>query len=118
MLGTVVFFALIFIIGATRDGYSLLTDEISQLSASGVPGAWAQTTNFIVFGLIVIGLAVGLHRGITDGHGSIIGPVLIGAFGLLAAFAMGCFPQTNTAPQKRRSELSTRFLLASGSLRS
>ena len=92
MLGSVLFFALIFIIGATRDGYSLLTDEISQLSASGVPGAWAQTTNFIVFGLIVIGLAVGLHLGITDGHGSIIGPVLIGAFGLLAAFGNGVFP--------------------------
>ncbi len=62
MFGTVLIFALIFIIGATRDGYSLLTDEISQLSASGVPAAWAQATNFIVFGLIVIGLAFGLHR--------------------------------------------------------
>ncbi len=92
MFGTVLFFALIFIIGATRDGYSFLRDEISQLSASGAPAAWAQATNFIVFGLIVIGLAFGLHRGITDGRGSLLGPILIGAFGLLAAFGNGIFP--------------------------
>ncbi len=92
MFGTVLFFALIFIIGATRDGYSFLTDEISQLSASGVPAAWAQATNFIVFGLIVIGLAFGLHLGITGGTGSITGPILIGAFGLLATIGNGVFP--------------------------
>ncbi len=92
MFGTVLIFALIFIIGATRDGYSLLTDEISQLSASGVPAAWAQATNFIVFGLIVIGLALGLHLGITGGHGSIKGPILIGAFGLLATIGNGILP--------------------------
>ena len=92
VVGTVLFFALILIIGATRDGYSLLTDEISQLSASGVSGAWAQTANFIVYGLVVVGLAVGLHLGITDGHGSIIGPGLIGVFGALAAFGNGVFP--------------------------
>lgn len=92
MVGVLLFFAFIFIIGATRDGYSFMTDEISQLSASGIPGAWAQTVNFIVFGLIVIGLAVGVHRGLTNGEGSIIGPILIGAFGLFAAFGNGLFP--------------------------
>ena len=92
MFGTVLFFGLISIIGATRDGYSFLTDEISQLSASGVPAAWAQATNFIVFGLIVIGLAFGLHLGITGGTGSITGPILIGAFGLLATIGNGIFP--------------------------
>lgn len=90
--GIPLFFVLIFIIGASRDGYDLLSDEISQLSASGVPGAWAQTANFIVFGVIVIGLAVGLHRGLTEGVGSVVGPVLIGAFGLLAAVGNGLFP--------------------------
>ena len=92
IIGTVLFFAFIIIIGATRDGYSFLTDEISQLSASGVPAAWAQTTNFIVFGLILIGLAFGLHRGITEGQGSKVGPILIGTFGLLATFGNGVFP--------------------------
>lgn len=92
MVGTPLFFAFIFIIGATRDGYSFMSDEISQLSASGVPGAWAQSANFIVYGLILIGLAVSIHWGMTDGEGSMIGPILIGAFGLLAAFGNGLFP--------------------------
>ena len=92
MFGSVLFFAFIFIIGATRDDYSFVIDEISQLSASGVPAAWAQATNFVVFGLILIGLAFALHRGITGGHGSIVGPILIGAFGLLATIGNGVFP--------------------------
>lgn len=92
MVGTPSFFAFTFIIGATRDGYSFLSDEISQLSASGVHAAWAQAANFIVYGLIVMGLAVGVHRGLNDGEGSTIGPVLIGAFGLLAVLGDGLFP--------------------------
>lgn len=92
MAGTALFFAFIFIIGATRDGYSFMSDEISQLSAFGVPGAWAQTANFMVYGLILIGLAIGVHQGLTDGEGSVIGPVLIGVFGLLAVFGNGLFP--------------------------
>ena len=92
MVGTISFFLLIFIIGATRDGHSFLSDEISQLAASGVQAAWAQTTNFIVFGLLVIGLAWGLHMRITGGDGSRLGPILIGTFGLLAAIGNGVFP--------------------------
>lgn len=68
IVGTVSLFSLILVIGATHDGYSALSDKISQLGAAGVAGAWAQSANFIVFGLIVIALAWGLHRGITDGH--------------------------------------------------
>lgn len=64
IVGTAVFFLLILVIGAARDGYSALSDEISQLGAAGVPGAWTQSTNFIVFGLLVVALAWGLDRGI------------------------------------------------------
>lgn len=92
IVGTVSFFFLILVIGVTHDGYSALSDEISQLGAAGVSGAWAQTANFIVFGLIVIFLAWGLDRGITDGHGSKLGPILVGTFGFLAAVGNGVFP--------------------------
>ncbi len=43
IVGTVSFFFLILVIGATHDGYSALSDEISQLGAAGVAGAWAQS---------------------------------------------------------------------------
>lgn len=91
MVGTVVFFLLILVIGATRSAYSALSDEISQLGAAGVPGAWMQSINFIVFGLLVMAFAWGLDNGI-GGSRSRLGPVLIGAFGLLAAVGNGVFP--------------------------
>jgi hypothetical membrane protein len=91
LVGTVVFFMLILLIGATHDGYSTLSDEISQLGAAGVPGAWMQSTNFIVFGSLVIALAWGLDKG-TDGNRSRLGPILIGTFGLLAAIGNGVLP--------------------------
>ncbi len=91
MVGTVGFFVLILVIGSARDGYSAVSEEISQLGASGVPGAWMQSTNFIGFGLLVMVLAWGLDRGI-GGNGSQLGPILIGAFGLVAAVGNGVFP--------------------------
>ncbi len=48
IVGTVSFFSLVLVIGATHDGYSALSDKISQLGAAGVAGAWAQSANFIV----------------------------------------------------------------------
>jgi hypothetical membrane protein len=92
IVGTVSFFLLILVIGATHDDYSALSDEISQLGAAGVSGSWAQTVNFIGIGLIVIALAWGLNRGISDGYGSRLGPILIGTFGFLAAVGNGVFP--------------------------
>ncbi len=38
IVGTVSFFFLILVIGVTHDGYSALSDEISQLGAAGVSG--------------------------------------------------------------------------------
>jgi hypothetical membrane protein len=91
IVGTAAFFLFILVIGAARDGYNALSDEISQLGAAGAPGAWMQSTNFILFGLLLIALAWGLHKGI-EGNGSRLGPILIGTFGLLAAVGNGVFP--------------------------
>lgn len=89
--GTVGFFLAVLLIGVTRDGYNSVSDEISQLGAAGVPGAWMQAANFIVFGFLVIALAWGLQKAI-EGHGVRRGPVLVGTFGLLAAVGNGVFP--------------------------
>jgi hypothetical protein len=41
------------------------------------PYGWAQVLNFVVSGLLLMLLAVGLHRGATSGQGSRIGPALL-----------------------------------------
>lgn len=90
--GTALFIPIAFLIGETRDGYSHVAQGISALSEAGAPQAWAQTTNFILVGLLLTGLAIGLHWGIGEGRGSVLGPALIAAFGLVALVLNGVFP--------------------------
>lgn len=90
MAATVLFLPVAFLIGETRAGYRHMAHRISALAETGAPDAWAQSANFIVVGLLLVGLALGLQRGIGDGGGSARGPALIGAFSL-AISANGIF---------------------------
>jgi hypothetical protein len=92
MAGTILLIPIAFLIGETRDVYNHAAQGISALSEAGAPARWAQSANFITVGLLTIGQAVGLHRGIRHGKGSMAGPVLIGVFSLLALFTNGIFP--------------------------
>lgn len=91
MTGTFLFIPAAFLIGEMREDYSHLSQGISALSATGAPHAWAQTANFIIVGMLVIGLAVGLQRGIGEARGSFLSPALIAVFGL-AIIINGVFP--------------------------
>lgn len=92
MAATVLFLPVTFVIGAIREDYDPVSQHISALAETGAPHAWAQTTNFVLFGLAVLVLALGLHSGISGGRGSILGPLLIATFGLLAGIGNGLFP--------------------------
>jgi len=70
-------------------GYSPARQTISALTA-GVAG-WVQQLNFVVFGVLLIGFAAGLHRGIAPTRYGIIGPALLGINGLQLIIA-GIFP--------------------------
>ena len=90
---SVLFLPVVLLIGETRRGYSHVSEHISALSASGVTAAWAQTTNFVIFGLLLIALAVGLHRGINNSTGSVLGPALLVVVGLSAGIGSAIFPE-------------------------
>lgn len=69
-----------------RDDYSPIADPVSALEAG--PNGWIQQVNFVVFGLLTLALAVGLHRGLRRIRGGLAGPALLGVSGvglLLAA---------------------------------
>jgi hypothetical membrane protein len=69
-----------------RDDYSPVADPVSALEAG--PNGWIQQVNFVVFGLLTLALAVGLHRGLRRIRGGLAGPALLGVSGvglLLAA---------------------------------
>ena len=68
------------------DEYSPIAETVSALEAG--PNGWVQQLNFVVFGLLTIAFAIGLHRGVRQSRAGIVGPALLAVSGvglLLAA---------------------------------
>ncbi|MBD0353936.1 MAG: DUF998 domain-containing protein [Rubrobacteraceae bacterium] len=64
------------------------------------PYGWAQISNFVVSGLLLAIFALGLHRGVTDGHGSRIGPGLLFVAGIaMALMSFETDPIQRTTPR-------------------
>jgi hypothetical membrane protein len=65
--------------------YHPLSEPVSALEAG--PNGWLQQVNFVVFGVLTIGFAVGLHRGLRPTRAGIAGPALlfVSGIGLLLA---------------------------------
>lgn len=72
--------------GATRANYNPLRHPVSSLALGDL--GWTQSANFLITGLLMLALAVGVRRALqTRGRGSFWGSLLIGmwAIGLLGA---------------------------------
>lgn len=63
-----------------RDEYSPIEEPVSALEAG--PHGWVQQANFVVFGLLTLAFAVGLHRGIRPSRAGLAGPALFFASGI------------------------------------
>jgi hypothetical membrane protein len=89
LIAPVAFTVTVVVQGLLQPDYSHVQLPISALAAW--PWGWLQNLNFLVFGLLMIALAVGLHRRMRSNHRGIIGPVLLvlSGFGVLLA---GAFP--------------------------
>lgn len=70
-----------------REEYDPVTEVVSALEAG--PGGWIQQVNFVVFGVLTMAFAVGLHLGVRPSRTGILGPGLlfISGIGLLLAAA-------------------------------
>jgi hypothetical membrane protein len=91
IVGPVLFTAAFLAQEAFRRGeYDPLAEPVSALAAG--PNGWVQNVNFVVFGLLTLAFAVGLHRGMRPTRVGIAGPALlfISGIGLLlgAAFPL------------------------------
>lgn len=71
-----------------RAEYDPVTEVVSALEAG--PGGWIQQVNFVVFGVLTMAFAVGIHLGVRPTRGGILGPCLlfISGIGLLLAAAL------------------------------
>lgn len=84
IIAPIIFAIIVMIAGFLRPEYSHLINFVSELGAVGAPNAIMQRSNFVLLGILIIAFTFGLHRGIGEGKGSIIGPLLVAIFGLSA----------------------------------
>jgi len=80
VIGPLLFIVVFLIEGATRVGYSVWRNYVSDLAMSDQ--GWQQIANFIVCGLLIGAYGLGLARVWTTGKASVWGPRLIVIFGL------------------------------------
>jgi len=80
VVGPLLFIVVFLIEGATRPGYSVWRNFVSDLALSNQ--GWEQIANFLVCGVLCIAFAIGLGRIWRSGRGSVWGPRLVGLFGL------------------------------------
>lgn len=73
-----------------RGEYSPMAERVSALEAG--PGGWVQQANFVVFGLLTIAFAVGLHWRMRPTRAGVVGPAILSWTGvglvLAAAFPL------------------------------
>jgi hypothetical protein len=89
MLSPIVYTAMWIIGGRIRSDYSHIRDDVSSLFAVGAPNKRLMQSFIIVSSVLLFLFYLGLHEGINDGGGSIVGPLLFiisGFLGMLVAF--------------------------------
>src|SRR5215218_3711674 len=87
--GPIVFVVVVAVQSLLHPDYSQVKLPISALAAW--PGGWLQSVNFIVFGLLMISFAIGLHLGIGPSRAGVVGPALLVVSGVGLMIA-GFFP--------------------------
>lgn len=101
--GPVLFWIIVFGLGFLTPGYSTISDVISDLAAVNAPYAVVQQANFVVLGVSILAVAIGLDRYFRDGWRPWVGIVLLAIFGL-GVIGSGIF-QTNPANRASTTQL-------------
>lgn len=91
IIGPILKSIVIVTLGFLWPGYSHVSQAISELGAIDAPNALVMNVSYVVFGLLMVCFAFGLHQGICQGEGSIVGPVLVAIYGV-GQVANGIFP--------------------------
>jgi hypothetical membrane protein len=90
--GPVIFAVVALVQSLLRPERSLVADPISALAAG--PSGWVQDVNFLVFGLLMIAYAIGLHLGVRPTRRSMVGLAFLVLSGVGLVWA-GLFPSTD-----------------------
>ena len=85
IVGPILFTVVFVVHGLLRSDYSPVGDPISALAIG--PYGWVQDLNFIVFGVLMLAYAVGLHLGLRPARAGILGPALLALAGVGAVLS-------------------------------
>jgi len=92
VIGPVIYAIVVLTLGLLRPGYNPVTQSMSEFGEVGAPNAIVMNAaGFILLGLLMIAFTFGLHRGISKGKGSKIGPALLAVTGV-GLVGAGIFP--------------------------
>jgi hypothetical membrane protein len=72
-----------------RGEFDPVSEPVSALEAG--PNGWVQQVNFVVFGLLLLTFAVGLHRAVAHSPKGVLGPALL-AVASIGLFLAAAFP--------------------------
>lgn len=116
-----IFTVLLIVAGAQYEGYSHASQAISELGGVEAKHPFIQNSSFTIAGVLIMAFALGLHRGIGQGHGSRSGLLLVGYFGVIAAVAQpllhcdaGCEFETLTGTMHNVTGMSGFLALITG----
>lgn len=92
VLGPIIFTLVLLNLGLFEPGYNHVTQYMSELGAVDVPNALLMNVfGFMVLGFLLMLFSVALDKGISDGPGWKVGPLLVFISGL-AFVLVGFFP--------------------------
>ena len=89
MLSPIVYTAMWIYVGRLDSEYSHIRDDISSLFSVGAPNQRLAQVFIIISSVLLFIFYLGLHDGLNDGGGSIVGPILLiisSILGVLVAF--------------------------------
>jgi len=92
MLSPIVFTAMWIYCGSLQSDYSHIRDDISSLFAIGAPNKRLTQSFNIISSVLLFIFYIGLHEGINDGGGSIVGPMLFLISSILGVLVALFFP--------------------------
>jgi hypothetical membrane protein len=90
--GPIIFSGVALVHSLLRQDHSLVTHPISALAAG--PSGWIQDANFLLFGVLMIAYAIGLHVGVRPSRAGVVGVgfLVLSGVGLMWG---GVFPATD-----------------------
>jgi hypothetical protein len=92
MLSPIIYTAMWILGGVLQSDYSHIRDDISSLFAVGAPNKRLMQSFIITSSFLLFVFYLGLHEGINDGGGSIVGPLLFLTSSILGILVALFFP--------------------------